>query len=64
MQRAKPLDSLNAVDGSDILKVSALPAMRVRAPELEFFLAEPMQLNRDLSGAWIESNLSNGEGRA
>ncbi|OOE54258.1 toxin VasX [Salinivibrio kushneri] len=53
MQRAKPLDSLNAVDGSDILKVTALPAMRVRAPELEFFLAEPMQLNRDLSGAWV-----------
>ncbi|OOF02434.1 toxin VasX [Salinivibrio sp. MA607] len=54
MQRAKPLDSLNAVDGSDILKITALPAMRMRAPELEFFLAEPMQLNRDLSGAWVK----------
>lgn len=37
----------------DVLKASLLPPMRIRAPELELFLAEPSNLNRDLSGEWV-----------
>ncbi|ENM5734624.1 hypothetical protein DU972_002199 [Vibrio mimicus] len=53
VQRAVAFRQLNVDRDVDVLKASLLPIMRVRAPELELFLAEPSNLNRDLSGEWV-----------
>ncbi|ENM5773767.1 hypothetical protein V4V55_001169 [Vibrio mimicus] len=53
VQRAVAFRQLNVDRDVDVLKASLLPTMRVRAPELELFLAEPSNLNRDLSGEWV-----------
>ncbi|HAS3640401.1 TPA: hypothetical protein I6201_001764 [Vibrio cholerae] len=53
VQRAVAFHQLNVDSNVDVLKASLLPPMRIRAPELELFLAEPSNLNRDLSGEWV-----------
>ncbi|OXX29046.1 toxin VasX [Vibrio sp. V08_P9A1T1] len=53
VQRAVAFHQLNVDRNVDVLKASLLPPMRIRAPELELFLAEPSNLNRDLSGEWV-----------
>lgn len=53
VQRTVAFHQLNVDSNVDVLKASLLPPMRIRAPELELFLAEPINLNRDLSGEWV-----------
>lgn len=53
VKRAVAFRQLNTVDSDQVLKVSQLPVMRTRSPELELSLAEPSKLNRDLSGEWV-----------
>ena len=51
VQRATALQKLSA----GVLKTTTLPQMRIRAPETELFLAEPSNLNKDLSGDWLKN---------
>ncbi|MDC5707238.1 hypothetical protein OPW41_20690 [Vibrio europaeus] len=53
-QRAIAFHKLNIEGDIDVLRTKDLPEMRVREPDLEFFLAEPSKLNRDLSGNWVK----------
>lgn len=65
-KRAQSLHQLKGMDNPPshrqkeacVLFASDLPEMRVREPEVEWFVAEPLQFNRDLSGAWLNAQYS------
>ena len=65
-KRAQSLHELKGMDNPPsnrtkeacVLFASSLPEMRVREPEVEWFVAEPLQFNRDLSGAWLNTQYS------